>query len=115
MPDGLECRLERFDARQEEFASLYEATRPWSPFNYELTVRINRGDSVVGIAFGHAVSLHGDGSMSRAPINHEQRVRLLIEDIGMAEEIVNKLPHDTPTPPPPWSATAMQAAQDATN
>jgi N-hydroxyarylamine O-acetyltransferase len=55
--EGLECRLERFGAEQEEFTNFYEQTRLWSPFNYELSVRINRGDSVVGAAFGNAVSL----------------------------------------------------------
>ena len=42
------CRLERFGAEQEEFTNFYEQTRLWSPFNYELSVRINRRDSVVG-------------------------------------------------------------------
>ena len=34
------------------------------------------------------------------------RVRLLVDDIGMSEEIVRKLPTDIPKPPPPWSGTA---------
>jgi N-hydroxyarylamine O-acetyltransferase len=109
--DGLDCRLERFGAKWEEFASFHGQTRAWSPFNYELNVRINRGDSVVGAAFGHAVSLNPDGSASRKPISQEERVRLLVDDIGMSEEIASRLPADTPTPPPPWSETAAQGGK----
>jgi arylamine N-acetyltransferase len=109
--DGLDCRLERFGANREEFTGFYGQTRAWSPFNYELNVRINRGDCVVGAAFGHAVSLNGDGSVSRKPISQEERVRLLVDEIGMTEEIASRLPADTPTPPPPWSQTAAQGSK----
>lgn len=108
--DGFECRLEHFGAEAGEFQTKYENTRGWSPFNYEVTARVNRQDSVVGTAFGHAVKLNNDGSVSRKPINHAERVRLLIEDIGMSEEIVRQLPEDVPTPPPPWSRTAQAAS-----
>lgn len=107
--DGFECRLERFDASAEEFARFHAQTRPWSPFNYELTVRANRGQDVVGAAFGYAVSLLADGTIHRAPISHQERVRLLIEDIGMSEEIAHQLPQDVPTPPPPGSDTAQNS------
>jgi len=105
--DGFECRLERFGATAEQFDRFHEQTRPWSPFNYELTVRANRGQNVVGAAFGHAVSILADGTVRSAPISHEERVRLLIEDIGISEEIVRLLPPDVPTPPPPGSQKAQ--------
>lgn len=104
--DGFQCRLERFDGTAEEYHRLYDATRGWSPFNYEVTARLNRNDDVVGTAFGHAVTLRGDGTVERRPISHAERVRLLITEIGMSEEIVMKLPEDVPTPPPPGSRTA---------
>jgi hypothetical protein len=31
----------------------------------------------------------------------------LVDELGMQEEIVQRLPLDTPTPPPPWSRTAQ--------
>ncbi len=105
--DGFECRFERFGASSEDFRNLYEQTRGWSPFNYEVTARLNRDDDVVGVAFGKAVSLRSDGSVTEAPVSHDERKRLLIEKIGMSEEIVRQLPEDTPTPPPPWSRTAQ--------
>jgi len=104
--DGFECRVERFGASSGEFSQFYGQTRDWSPFNYEVTARLNRGDEVTGLAFGHAVTLHGDGGVSRAAVSHEERMRILVEDIGLSEEIVSQLPRDAPTPPPPWSKTA---------
>ena len=106
--EGLVCRLESVAASAENFAAWYEATRSWSPFNYELCARINRGNAVIGTAFGHLVSLHGDGSVSREPIGHEERLRLLVESFGISEEIARRLPADIPTPPPPWSASAAE-------
>jgi hypothetical protein len=63
---------------------------------------------VIGTAFGHLVSLHGDGSVSREPIGHEERLRLLVESFGISEEIARRLPADIPTPPPPWSVSAAE-------
>lgn len=111
-PDGFECRFERFGADHQEFVEFYEKTRPWSPFNYELSVRINRGDNVVGAGFGNAVILHGDGSTRSWRVSTEERNRLLIEDIGISEEIVRHLPADTPTPPPPSSQTAARSPSE---
>jgi N-hydroxyarylamine O-acetyltransferase len=104
--EGLECRTERIDASGEEFRNLYEQTRVWSAFNFEVAARLNRGQGVTGLAFGHAIELRGDGSTSRTPVAHEERVRFLIEDLGFSEQILRRLPHDAPTPPPPWSRTA---------
>lgn len=104
--DGLECRLEGFGYTHEDYAQRYELTRAWSPFNYELCVRLNRGDRVIGAGFGKAASLGADGSVVSQPVSDAERRRLLIEDIGLSEEIVSQLPADAPTPPPPWSNTA---------
>lgn len=112
--DGFECRLECFGAGASEFATNYEKTRLWSPFNYEVHVRSNRSNRVIGAAFGHAVSLHSDGSVSSKPMGHVERVRLLVEEIGMSEEIASQLPADMPTPPPPGSRTAEAASESAT-
>ena len=106
--DGFECRLERFDATHDEYADLFDQTRGWSPFNYELSVRLNKADKVVGAAFGHAISLSNDGRVARKPIDDTERRQLLIEEIGMSEEIVSQLPPDVTTPPPPGSKTAIR-------
>ncbi|MEO6741639.1 MAG: hypothetical protein ABIP20_15450 [Chthoniobacteraceae bacterium] len=113
MLDGFECRLEQFGADGADFQRRYEETRGWSPFNYEVTARINRGDRVTGLAFGQAVSLEADGTVQQRPVSHEERVRVLIGEIGLSEEIVSQLPQDKKTPPPPGSKTA-QAGGNAT-
>ena len=105
--DGLECRLEGFGFEQADFEQRYEQTRGWSPFNYELSARLNKMDRVVGIGFGKAVTLLHDGSVDSHPASNSERRRLLIEEIGLSEEIVDRLPADIPTAPPPWSKTAV--------
>ena len=109
--DGLECRLESFGAGSEDFEHRYEETRGWSPFNYELYARLNKKDRVVGIGFGRAIRLFSDGSVASQPISDAERGRLLIEEIGMSGEIVERIPADVPTPPPPWSKTATVSRQ----
>jgi N-hydroxyarylamine O-acetyltransferase len=108
--DGFECRFERFGADAGEFSRFYGQTRGWSPFNFEVYARLNCGDEVTGLAFGHAVTLQNDGAVMPAPVSHQERMRVLIERIGLSEEIVSQLPQDLPTPPPPWSQTAVSNA-----
>lgn len=105
-PEGLDCRLERFDASESDFQEKHEFTRGWSPFNHELTARLNIGEEVKGAAFGEGITLHADGTVTRGPMTFEERNRLLIEDLGFSEEIVSQLPPDEATPPPPGSRTA---------
>src|SRR5882672_6084099 len=58
------CRLDRFPATETDFTDSYLRTRGWSPFNYELSVRVNRGDRVFGVASGHSISILADGSVT---------------------------------------------------
>lgn len=109
--DGFECRLECFGATAEDYQERYEQTRGWSPFNYEASVRANRGEEAVGIAFGKAMTLRADGSLAEALIDHEATRRWLVEVAGMSEEIVSQLPPDVPTPPPPGSRTAQRLVE----
>jgi Arylamine N-acetyltransferase len=111
--EGFECRLDRFPATETDFTDSYSRTRGWSPFNYELSVRVNRGDKVIGIASGQSISLLPDGSVTRTPLTPHERRRLLIENVGITEALVMQLPDDVPTPPPPWSQTAQALAQSA--
>jgi arylamine N-acetyltransferase len=102
-PSGIDCRIERLGASAETFREMHEVTRPWSPFNYELSVRLIRSDAVVGAAFGKRVTLDGAGSVVEALLQEHERVSLLVDVLGMSEEIALRLPPDTPTPPAPWA------------
>ncbi len=110
--DGFACRYERFGAEHREYGEFYEGTRGWSPFNYQLTARTNRGGEVIGMSFGNAVTLRADGSVESVPITDDERRRRLCEDFGMSEELVSQLPADRETPPPPGSKTAAAASAE---
>jgi len=111
-PDGMDCRLEQMQVTREAFREHHEHTRAWSGFNYELHARSIRGEAVVGVARGQRVAFDNAGGVSHTPLGGDDRLRVLIDELGMHEEIVQRLPLDTPTPPPPWSRTAQVAALD---
>jgi hypothetical protein len=72
-----------------------------------LHARANRGSRVVGVAFGNAVSFESYGTISVRSASAAERKRILIEEIGIGEELVSQLPEDIPTPPPPGSRKAQ--------
>jgi N-hydroxyarylamine O-acetyltransferase len=110
MPDGFDCRLDHLQVTRETFRKQHEQTRPWSPFNYELYARLLCGEAVVGTTGGQRVELNSAGGVVRTRLEGDGRLRLLVDELGMQEEIVQQLPPDTPTPPPPWSRTARNAS-----
>ena len=109
-PAGIDCRIERLAATAEEFRERYEQTRGWSPFNYELTARLIRGESVLGLALGQRVELDATGEVQQRALSSDERRDVLIDELGFSEEIVAQLPPDTATPPPPGSRAAQRAA-----
>jgi len=108
MAGGLDCRLDYTDATLEDFEQRYEATRDWSPFNYELHVRVIRGDRVLGIAQGKRVEINSAGKFQTTPLHAADRVDVLVEELGIHPDLARRIPADTPTPPPPGSKTASR-------
>jgi N-hydroxyarylamine O-acetyltransferase len=116
MPHDLACsayRLEELDASPQAFRELHERTRLWSPFNYELYVRRNRGQAVIGFARGERVAFDASGRLARQALGAQERLRFLVEELGISEEMVRRLPADRPTPPPPGSRTARRRTTQA--
>ncbi len=110
-PSGIACRVERFEATVTEFSEMHESTRPWSPFNYALSARLIWGDTVVGAGLGRRVTIDAAGGVAEGSFSDpDERARLLIEQIGMSEEIVSRLPSDRETPPPPWAPPTSEPA-----
>ena len=68
-----------------------------------LYARLICGDAVRPTG-GQRVELNSAGVVRRH-LEGDDRIRLLVDELGMTEEIVQRLPPDTPTPPP-WSRTA---------
>jgi hypothetical protein len=106
LPEGLECRLDQLMATREEFHERHEQTRAWSPFNYELHARLIRDNTIIGVAFGQRVEFDERGEIFQSRLAEEERRRVLIDELGIKEEIVHRLPPDALTPPPPGTHTA---------
>jgi arylamine N-acetyltransferase len=109
LPDGIDCRIEALEVTQQVFHDRHEDSRPWSPFNYALSARLNRNDTVVGAAFGQRVDIVADGSIRQRALPPAQRASLLVEELTMDAAFIAQLPADLPTPPPPGSNAAQRA------
>jgi N-hydroxyarylamine O-acetyltransferase len=100
-PDGFPCRIERIGADAEEWDALHQRTVAWSPFNYQLSARLLRGHASIGAASGQRFRFEPDGSLEASPLTAGERVRFLVEEIGIAEEVALRVPPDRPVPPRP--------------
>ncbi len=105
-PEGIDCRIDQFDSEAATFRQRHEHSRGWSPFNYELHVRMNRGTSVIGTAFGQRIEIDESGVAVQSPLPVRERIRFLVEEIGIHEELAAMVPPDVPTPRPPSPAQA---------
>jgi N-hydroxyarylamine O-acetyltransferase len=105
-PEPLDCRYNVYDVTAAQFSTFHEATRTWSPFNFNLNLNLVRGDGRIGAALGDRVVVATDGSVTRTPLTLESRRRFLVDEIGISEEIASALPDDLPLPPPPGSKSA---------
>ena len=101
VPDGFPCRIERIGADALEWDALHQRTAAWSPFNYQLNIRLLRGETSIGIADGQRFEFDKDGLLSVTPLDRDGCLRFLIEEIGISEQIAHRVPHDLPVPPRP--------------
>ena len=100
-PEGFPCRIDRLRADAEEWDALHQRTAVWSPFNFALNVRTLRGAASVGIASGMRFTIDRSGPLSTARIDRDERIRFLVEEVGISEEIASRVPDDRPTEPRP--------------
>jgi hypothetical protein len=100
-PGGFPCRIDRIGADAREWATLHERTGSWSPFNYELSARVLRGETSVGVSSGQRFTFGPDGSLSAFQLDRDERVSFLVEELGISEEIAARVPDDRPVPPRP--------------
>jgi hypothetical protein len=98
---GFACRIERIGAHAGEWDEWHQRTGAWSPFNYELSVRVLRDDESLGVSAGHRFMFEPGGSLSASELDRDERFRFLVEEIGIAEEIAVRVPDDRPIPPRP--------------
>lgn len=100
-PDGFDCRIDSLAADAPAFAALHETTRAWSPFNFELFVRVHRDGGVLGAARGNRIRFAPDGDVIQEPLASAERQRFLVEEVGISEAFAARVPEDVPMPPPP--------------
>lgn len=99
-PQGIDCRIDQFDVDAMTFRQRHEFSRGRSPFNYELNVRINRHASVIGTAFGQRIEFDATGGMAQRTLPFGDRLRFLVEESGIHEQLAAIVPQDIATPPP---------------
>lgn len=104
MPEGLDCRIDQLEVDAEVFRDFHERSRAWSPFNYELYARVNRGDTIIGAAFGRQITFDASGTPHSRVLPESERLQFLVERLGIHEELAARVPADIPTPPPPRPA-----------
>jgi N-hydroxyarylamine O-acetyltransferase len=107
--DPIDCRIDAWAVPADRFRAQHEQTREWSPFNFELTFNLVRDDTRLGIAQGRCLRLGRDGLET---LGSDDRVAFLVDRCGISEAMAARIPDDTPTPPPPGSRTAQQAASE---
>ena len=104
VPGGVDCRIDSLASDAAVFAALHEETRAWSPFNFELFVRVHRVGGVLCAARGQRIVFEPCGGVTQEPLAREARLRFLVEEVGISEEFAARLPADVPMPPPPGRA-----------
>ncbi len=100
-PEPLACRLESVGASAQDYALAYERSRVWSPFNYAISARATRDHEVIGIGMGRRVVLSKRGMDSGEPLTPDARTRVLVDELGISEELATLLPPDQRLPPAP--------------
>ncbi|MEN8160089.1 MAG: arylamine N-acetyltransferase [Myxococcota bacterium] len=103
---GLDCRIDSLDGTARGFRELHEQTRTWSPFNFQLHARVNRGDGVVSVSGDQRTEYDASGAVHTSTLDAEGRTRFLVEELGVSEELAARVPEDRPMPPPPGARTA---------
>lgn len=101
MPEGIDCRIDASGISAERFVAMHEGTRGWSPFNFSVYARINRGERVIGMGFGQWSEIDESGRATLRPLGDDERVSLLVERLGISEELAHAVPADLPMTPPP--------------
>lgn len=105
----IECRIDMLDVPREEYHRRHEQTREWSPFNYELRVRILSNGLARGVATDRIIEITSDDLFKSVTVPPDERSKVLVERFGYSAQIVAQLPPDLPTPPPPGSHKAAEA------
>jgi N-hydroxyarylamine O-acetyltransferase len=87
------CLLLDDDVPAEHFLARYEWSRDWSPFNKGVFATRNTDDARITISAGQRFERRAS-EVTSTPLEGDARRRVLIEEFGYAESIVDQLPED---------------------
>lgn len=76
------------------FVERYEKTKEFSLFNHVLYARKNVDEGIVTIGRGNLIRVDLEGELTAEPLGQDDIVRVLVDDMGMSEEIVSQIPPD---------------------
>ncbi len=93
LAENIGCLLLDDDTTADHYLERYEWSRGWSPFNTGLHATRNVDGARVTLAFGQRFERRPDATTS-APLEGDERRRVLIEEFGYSESIVDQLPPD---------------------
>jgi hypothetical protein len=104
--DPLDCRFNRYGVSAKHFSTFHEATRAWSPFNFNLNLNLVRDNGRIGAGLGNRILIDAHGKATHTLLAGATRKRFLVDEIGISEEVADLVPEDLPMPPPPGSKSA---------
>lgn len=93
-PDGFPCRFDRLGVSADEWDALHQRTVDGGPFNTALSVRVQRGSTSIGFALGGRYAFDAEGALSIEDRDRAGRDRFLVEELGISESLVARLPDD---------------------
>jgi N-hydroxyarylamine O-acetyltransferase len=96
-PETMGCLLLATEVDGEHYSDRYEWSRQWSPFNTSVYATSNRADRVVTVAMGRRILTDAMGRHVGEPHDTDGRMRVLVEEFGYSQEIVDLLPPDDPS------------------
>ena len=77
------------------FLERYEMTKQFSLFNDVLYARVNDDDGILTIGRGNLIRVDNEGEMTAQPLALDEIKEVLINRMGMSEEIVSQIPPDS--------------------
>lgn len=93
----LDCKILATNISVDAFQSRHQQSRSNSRFDGALLIRRASTESISGIVKGERVVRDSQGKETFTPLSRSEQHRLLIEDYGIAEEVVTRLPADDPS------------------
>jgi N-hydroxyarylamine O-acetyltransferase len=100
-PAGFACRIDRIGVSADEWDACHQRTARWGPFNFAVSARVVRDTRAIGYVGGQRFALELDGTLAVDARDRAGRDRFLVAELGIAPELVARVPEDRDLPPEP--------------